>query len=465
MCLAAAALFVTACLPMRAPDPAPRPLDRDSLGAVSSTGLAGRSISTVEASEEDLARFIREVIERNPGLQASWLEYEAALQRVPQVTSLSEPMLTGMVGIEHVQTRTGEQDFGLGLEQRFPWFDVLDLRGQVAAVQAEEAQFAHHSQMLDLVRRTQGLWWETAFQRRARLIAEEEQQLLQHWAEIATSRYSTDVGSQQDVLRAEVEVSRIQETLIGIERRLRTMTAELNTLADHDANSVITVQPLDESDSDPLSLDIETLIASAEALRPELQGLRQRLDRHARERALARREYMPEFTIGVNWISVGDVPVDLPSRPPDEGKDVVMLNGGITIPLWWRAYRAAVAEAERNIEATTLRIDDMENRIVSEVLSAHFAMTEAQDLIELYESALIPQAEQSLAAIESAYSTGQTSMIDLFDAERTLLRIRLALAQAHRDQKLAMADLERAVGAALVTPAANFHEILEVTDP
>ena len=139
--------------------------------------------------------------------------------------------------------------------------------------------------------------------------------------------------------------------------------------------------------------------------------------------------------------------------PRGEGNDAFNVVVGATIPIWVRAYRAAVAEVDRAAEATTLRLRDAENQVAQEIHLALVRMREARDLMELQATALIPQAEQTLAATEAAFRTGQTTMLDLIDAERVLLRLRSAHERARRDHLLALADLERAVGAALVEVA------------
>jgi outer membrane protein TolC len=272
--------------------------------------------------------------------------------------------------------------------------------------------------------------------------------LLDGFSEIASSRYATGTGPQQAVLRAEVELSRVQEQLISIEQRVRSMRIELNTLADRPPMALLALPRLSEISAPLIEHDTEVLIASAEAIRPEMEVLRHRLARQAHERELAQSRARPEMMIGANWIAVGQRPdgVDLKG----EGDDAYNVVVGATIPIWTRAYRAAVAEVDLATEATNLRLADMENRIAQEIHQALLRVDEALDLMELQATALIPQAEQTLAATEAAFRTGQTTMLDLIDAERVLLRLRSSHERSRRNHLLALADLERAVGAALV---------------
>jgi cobalt-zinc-cadmium efflux system outer membrane protein len=456
--------LLAGCLPMRAPEPGEPVLARARVAVAEQpapawTASLVEQITTAASSPEptgatgDLDTLVNDTIAHNPGLRASWSDFESALQRIPQVSSLTEPMVTATIPIEKVQTRTGPQDFILGIQQRFPWFGVLDLRGQAAYEMAQERLQRYLTDLLTTVRRAQGLWWEIAYQESARSIALEEMDLLKDFAEIAASRYATGVGPQQAVLKADVEISRVQEQLITIDERVATLTTELNALRDRAPRTPVEIPALSDQSLPAYDLDVSALIASAESMRPELGELRHRMERFERERRLARDKFFPEFMIGANWIAVGSRP-DHPAAPPsDEGQDAYNVVVGATVPLWWRAYRGAVGEAERNIESTQERLADTRNRVGSEVTTADIAMTEARDLMELYATALIPQAEQTLEATQAGYSTGQLSFLDLLDAERVLLRLRLAHEKARRDYLLAVADLERAVGAAMIPTA------------
>jgi outer membrane protein TolC len=460
--IALSAAPLAGCLPARAPEAGERVLVRgeapiaarrapnwaESMTVPPTAAAPSGDPATPSAALESL---LDETLMANPALRASWSEFEAALQRIPQVTALSEPQITTAVFLEEVQTRTGPQDFILGLQQRFPWFGVLDLRGQAAWEMAQEKLQRHLGAILGTVRRAQGLWWQIAYQGAAREIALEELTLLEGFSEIAASRYATGVGPQQAVLKAEVEISRVQEQLINIDERISTLTSEVNALRDRSPQTRLDVPPLSAVPLHMFDYDVVALVASAESLRPEIAELSHRLERFERERRLARTKYFPKFMVGANWIGIGSRPDD--ADPRGEGDDAVNVVLGATIPVWWRAYRAAVTEAERSMAATEDRLRDAENRVASEIHTAHFAMTEALDLMELYATALIPQAEQTLHATEAGFSTGQMSFLDLIDAERVLLRLRLAHERARRDYLLAVADLERSVGAALASTA------------
>lgn len=447
----AALLPLAGCLPLRVPEPGERPQGRPSLAIASAPApeftdslvLAGAA-SPGTAVPGDLQILVAQTLERNPGLRAAWLEYEAALQRIPQVTALEDPEIQLMGMVNENDIGRGPRRFEIGLMQRFPWFDVLSLQGQAAFQEALEKQAQYLTQVLDTVRQVQGLWWELAFQAARREIAREEQGLLAGIAEVAASVASTGSGPLGDVVAAEAEAARIQEEIINVDQRIATVTAEINALRDAPPGMPAGVPALSQAALALVEADVESLLASAEALRPELAQLRHRIERQERERTLAQRRGYPQFSVGVEDGFIGSFDE---SMPEDETFEVVV---GATIPLWRRAYRAGVAESERDLEASRAMLRETINRVAREIQAAQFARQEALALMELTADELIPLAQARLEFARSSFSTGESTLIDLLDAERVLVRLRLTHEQARRDHLLALADLERAVGAALV---------------
>ncbi|NUP90155.1 MAG: TolC family protein [Candidatus Sumerlaeia bacterium] len=439
---------------MRAPEPGERPVGRPSLAIASAPApeftdslvLAG-AVSPGTAAPGDLQALVAQTLERNPGLRAAWLEYEAALQRIPQVTALGDPEIQLMGMVNENDIGRGPRRFEIGLMQRFPWFDVLSLQGQVAFHEALEKQAQYLTQVLDTVRQVQGLWWELAFQAARREIAREEQEILGGIAEIASSTAATGTGPLADIVGAETEEAQIEEELINVEQRVATLTAEINELRDVPPGTSVGEPSLSDASLALVDADVEALLASAELMRPEVTEIRHRIERQLRERSLARRRGYPQFMVGVEDAFIGSRDE---SMPEDENFEVVL---GATIPLWRSAYRAGVAESQRNLDASHAMLRETSNRVAQEVQSAHFARQEALDLMDLYAGVLIPQAETRLEFAQSAFSTGESSLVELLDAERVLVRLRLAHEQARRDYLLALADLERAVGAALAGPS------------
>ena len=132
--------------------------------------------------------------------------------------------------------------------------------------------------------------------------------------------------------------------------------------------------------------------------------------------------------------------------PPDNGKNPFTLSLGFTIPLWTGKYRAGVQEAADELVARRHGYRNIRNAMEFSVSDAVVRVQTLDAQIDLFETALIPQAEEALRATEAAYETGQLGVLDLLDSERVLLDVRLINARYYSDYLVALAQLERAIG-------------------
>jgi outer membrane protein TolC len=118
------------------------------------------------------------------------------------------------------------------------------------------------------------------------------------------------------------------------------------------------------------------------------------------------------------------------------------------LPIFRRKYDAAVLEATERFLASKAGYRRQVNQAEVTIRSATFRLETIRRQISLFENALLPQAEQALRSSEAAYSTGSLSVLELLDSERVLLDVRLGLAQMRGDYMKALAETERATGAA-----------------
>ena len=132
--------------------------------------------------------------------------------------------------------------------------------------------------------------------------------------------------------------------------------------------------------------------------------------------------------------------------PPDNGKNAFNFSVGINIPIWRDKYKAAVQEASENLLAERSNYAHIRNEMEFSVRDQVVRLETLKGQVDLFESVLIPQAEETLRSTEAAYETGQLGVLDLFDSERMLLDVRLINARYYSDYLIALTNLERAIG-------------------
>ena len=404
--------------------------------------------SHADLGDQQLQIFIEIALERNPGARRAFAEYRAALQRIPQVTTLPDPMVGVTQYGRSPETRVGPQNTMLSISQRFPWFGKLSDRGKVAAKEAAALEQMYEAEKAELVRRVKLAYFDLGYVDRALGVVNEDLELLRHFETMAQARYSQGVGLQQAVVKLQAEITRDRNRLEVLSRQRTDAEAALNTLLDRPPQQPIERVALPAPPA--TDVDYERLYAVGRESRPELKAAFFRMERNEKGIHLARREYWPDVTVGAGYVYVNgrQDPAGKENPPPDNGKDVYSVSVGVNLPIFRRKYDAGVLEAGERFLAARESYRDLVNSVEVSVRSIGFRIGTIQNQIDLFENALLPQADQALRSSEAAYSTGTLGVLDLLDSERLLLEVRLGLAQLRSDYLKSLAEMERAIGAA-----------------
>lgn len=380
---------------------------------------------------------------RNPSLAIAIASAEAARHRIRPAAALEDPR----IAYEASNIPTGDFDFEstplsghqLGLRQKLPFPGLLSNRAQAARKAAEASSLAAADQRLVIEGAVESSWAEFAFARRALDITRRNIELLRQLAATTESRYRVGGGLQQDVLRAQVELTVLLEEQLRRTEAVERAQARLVALLDLPADTLL-----------PAATDL-ALAAEAPALPILLDDLE---DKNARLRAAERRveearhrlraaqlEGMPDFDLGVGYRVREKVAGD-----PVEGDDFFSAGFTIRLPVDRSKWRARVAEHKALLRRAEAELRGVRSEIGSRVRTAHAELTRAAAEEALLATGLVPQARQSLAASRSAYEVGRIEFLGVLDSQVRLLQAELRLARARADRRVAFATLETATG-------------------
>ena len=398
------------------------------------------------AAAADLRAYVTTAVERNPALLESQARYHAARQRVPQVSALPDPVVSFTQALRSVETRVGPQLNSITLSQTFPWFGTLELRGRVALLEATALHHLHEAARRDVIARVKEAYYDLGYLDATLGLAREEQSLLEHYETLASARYATGQGLQQAVIRLQAEITRVVNRRHLLERQRATLAARLNNLRDHAAEEPVPAVPALVRPF--VDVDREKLQRLGERNRHELQAARALIEGSERSIELARKNSRPGFTASVGVTNVGrrDDPAGLPPLP-DNGRNALTVSLGVSLPLWGAKYRAGVEQANHELRAHTQQRAAARNVMQMEIEDAVVRIETLDRQIDLLDTVLIPQTEEALRATETAYETGQLGVLELLDSARTLIDVRTMRARYLSDLLMALAALERAVGA------------------
>ncbi|WP_231741956.1 TolC family protein [Stieleria varia] len=380
----------------------------------------------------------------HPSIAAARQQVAAASHRIPQATALEDPIVGNTFWPIHdqaLQTAGGRIGHQFSLSQKVPWPEKLDARGQVACreVQVARAEVARkESEIVEAVRLAYyELWLATELVR----IVDDNTELVEDLITVAQARYTTG-GSQQDVLRAELEGDRLAEQLITLRRQREQARADLGALVRMPVND--TVSTTDDLNVDEVVPQIELLIAQAEHCNPTLQGLAAEIARDRAKESLACLQQYPDFQLGLGYSIVSD-DHDVIS-PVANGHDNINFSLGVTLPIWRDKINAGISEAAHNRSSTALRREAERDRLRGTLRRQVAAAYAAVEQLELLRTRLIPRTEQTLTLSTADYQNKKADFTDLVATYRELLALQVQVARTQATLASTLAQMERAVG-------------------
>lgn len=386
-----------------------------------------------------LPELIQEVLARNPELAAARKQWEATTNRIAQVRSLDDPILSLQLwNVPQPFNVAQTENHIFGLSQNLPFPGKLGLKGEVASRSAEMTEQAVHAKERELIARLKQAYYDLFLAQKTIQIHHEQVELLRQFVEIANAKFRVGKGSQADVLKAQVELSLLQQQLPVLEQRRKTAGAMLNTLLDRNSASPLGLA------QEPSQLPIEQSLGDLQSFalndRPELKAAELDVQRSEQSRALAQRQYYPDFNVAVQRFQ---------NFQANDGFGAYVAMS-IPFAFWTKPkYDAGVQEAEAAVSVAQAQQHTLENltRFQINDLLAKFLATD--QVATLYRTTILPQAEQSLESARVGYRVGKGSFLDLIDAQRTWRGFQHEYFKAIVDRQHRLAELEQVVGITL----------------
>jgi outer membrane protein TolC len=387
-----------------------------------------------ELPQLDLQQLIDEAINNNPEL-ISAREKVSAFKEVPsQVKTLEDPKIE--IGLLKVPTNTlslSEPMKEITVMQSLPYPGKLSLKSEMAEKEAEAADEEYKDIEIRLVQTVKDAYYDLYFIYKAVEITERNKFALQDFVKIAEAKYSVGMGLQQDVLKAQVELSKTIDELIRLERERQSAEARLNILMNRLPQSLLG-KPKDIKRSE-FKFNIDELQSIAVENRPLLRGLQRMIERYRAAYNLAKLEYYPNFDVG---LSAGQ-----------EKDSMNYISGKISlnIPLWYKTKQdRKVAEESYNINSATQRYNAAKNEVFKNIKDIMAEEEKGGKLIELFSTGIIPQATQSLGSALAGYQVNKIDFLTLLDNQITLFNYQVQYERVFADYEKKLAELEAVVG-------------------
>ena len=377
------------------------------------------------------------VLGNNPDVIALRAQLPVVRERPTQARALMPPMLEGTIWQWPINTvnPANTNMYMFMLSQELPGRGKRALHAAVADKDVTQAERDVAIRERDVVNEVKHAYASLFIARQAVDVQLASVDLLRQLADVSQAKYAAGRSSQQDVLKAVVELSKLHNDILLLDEQAKIASARLNILMNRAPETPI--GPLDDGRGPltlPASADLQRLAIDRN---PDLQRARTDIERAEAELASAKRAYAPDFTVQAGYML-------MPNQT-----DGVLARMGVTWPRapWSRGkIDAHVAEQTAAVEVAKARERAMKNGVRLAVHEAYVHAKAAQDRAALLQTTILPQSQQTLEVSRIAYQTNRVDFQAVIDNERMVLDARLAYVRALSDLSQATADLERAVG-------------------
>jgi outer membrane protein, heavy metal efflux system len=387
-----------------------------------------------------LSFYVQAALARNPAIQAADRHVAAQAEVVLQVTSLPDPVLSDIgwpSDNQAPQTAAGRVANSLFLAQQFPWFGKLRLRGEVANLETKIALTQLAEAQLKVIEEVKLAYFDIYYDNQALRIFDESEKILRS----DFPKAGVGKSAKLDVVRAQVELAKIENQRIDMRQRLKQAQANLAKALSTTPQADLRVAEI--PDLPVVRQQLDQLYQMGLISRPELQGRILAVSQDERLVELARLSYFPDVMVGIAW---SDLTTKDALSKSANGENSLGIAVGINLPIWQSKMRAGVREAEnRTVENQRLYESSRDEmfRIIRRLTVQALA---EKDQAELFRNEIVPKARQALSLAIEGYRTGNVDPVRVVDNWLQLTNVLLELARLETSIGKTMASLERIVG-------------------
>lgn len=378
----------------------------------------------------------------NPELAGVQHEAEAAAERVDASGALPDPAFR-----MSLQDFTNKETGGTAtlvpsqvgstyyrVMQPIPFWGKRELKQDIAAAEASSLKNRSGIIRAELSEKIKTGFAQYYFFTHSQRLTQEMLNLTTSLERIAKSRYATGLVPQQDVIRAQVELTGLRRDLVTLETERHHSMARLNTLLSRNPHAPLAEPQRLRAIPSPSRLEFPVLSEQLRSKSPQLLGVEAQLLAADKNRELVLKGRYPDFAVGVGATQAGN--------------DIKMweLMVEFNIPLQQGSRRGQEREAEKMLAAARARKEAADNQLQGEMAEYSTALEAARKVEQINSSSLLPQADATLQAAYAGYQNGKVDFATLLDAQRQLLKAKLDVLNAQVQAQSSLAQIEKLLG-------------------
>jgi cobalt-zinc-cadmium efflux system outer membrane protein len=386
-------------------------------------------------------------IQDNPNLDEILARSEAMSAIPSQLGTLPDPVISfnalNMPTDSFDMSQEAMTQMQFGLTQAFPFPGKLALREEASSFAAKAAADNVDEARLQLVQNVKIRWWQLYSLDHALEIVVRNQVLFRQLIQVASIKYEVGKGLQQDVLLAQLELSKLHDQQIQLIGLRAKIVAQLNRLIARPANIEISL-PVNVATELPVIADETTLYKKADNSRPLLRQLRNEVSGAKALVSLAKKDLYPDFKVGAFYgIRKGD-------NPPSVGgerSDFLSVKLSMNLPVFSaRKQDKAVAQKSSELQQKHYKQEDAMNGISVQISEATADFKSSKEQFLLLKDGILPQARQTVDSMLSGYQVNKVDFLNLVRSQVTLLNYENQYWQSLSEANKALARLAAAVG-------------------
>jgi outer membrane protein TolC len=399
------------------------------------------SQSPFETTEITLEELLKAAAEKNPEIKSAAQAAAASKAAVPAAGALPDPTIK-LENMGHLIPPTlmkGDPSSGrtYSVEQEIPFPGKRGLKEDIASAEATAQDWNHQLVHLKVMSELKQAFFDLYLIHKSIETLLKNKELLQNFEHVAESRYEVGQTTQQDVLKAQVEESKILDKLLGQGEKKRIAEAKINSILYRPAETPVGTPA--EFKKAELSYSLEELSQLALSGSPELQVKESEIAGRQYGVELAQKNFCPDFAFEFSG-------VERDQNPPMYG---LMLSA--RVPLYsWRKQQPELEAAKLNLSSARNMRDNTSSTVLYQVKEAYTTATTSEKLANLYKSAIVPQSNLALNSAIANYQVGRIDFLQLIDASVTLLDYELKYYESMVEFHKSLARLEPLVGVELV---------------
>ena len=385
-----------------------------------------------------LRELIQEAEQKNPQIAASFHGWQAARNVAKQVSALPETQLSVQqfsVGSPRPFAGYSSSDFayiGFGASQDIPYPGKRQLRAGVAEREADAMEAQTDSTRRTVVGNLKMVYFRLAYIQQTLGVLQKSDELLTQVQEAAEARYRVGQGNQQDVLKAQLQHTKILQEIAHHHQEEGLLEAQIKQVLGRPQESADIVAETLRLRALPYSA--AELLQRAREQNPDVHSKQASIRQQETQVELAHKNFRPDFNVGYTY-----------EHTASQFKDYYMASFSVRLPNRGR-QRAALAEAQQNEERARQELDAESQRVLSEVQQQYIRATTSEERLKIYSDGLVPQSEATFQSALSAYQSNRQDFESLLSGFLDVLNLDLEYRSELVEHESALAELERLTG-------------------